>query len=42
MPNTTLRDAKKSDAADLAILDNLAGHNIPIVFWLEQTKKQPC
>ena len=37
MSKITLRDAKRSDAADLAILDNLAGHNIPIVFWLEQT-----
>lgn len=29
----TLRPARRNDAADLAILDNLAGHGIPLWFW---------
>lgn len=37
MSNITIRPAKRTDAADLAILDNLAGHSIPLMFWLEQT-----
>jgi|GEM_PF-327306 len=37
MSDITIRQAKRTDAADLAILDNLAGHSIPLIFWLEQT-----
>lgn len=37
MSDITLRPGKRSDAADLAILDNLAGHSIPLMFWREQT-----
>jgi ribosomal protein S18 acetylase RimI-like enzyme len=33
MVEFTLRAAKKSDAGDLAILDNLAGHGISLWFW---------
>jgi len=33
MLEITLRPAKKSDAADLALLDNLAGHGISLWFW---------
>lgn len=35
MPNISIRPATRNDAADLAILDNLAGHGIPIIFWQE-------
>jgi ribosomal protein S18 acetylase RimI-like enzyme len=37
MPDITIRPGKRTDAADLAILDNLAGHSIPLMFWREQT-----
>lgn len=37
MSEIILRSAKKQDAADLAILDNLAGHSIPLMFWRELT-----
>ena len=37
MSDITIRAGKKTDAADLAILDNLAGHSIPLIFWREQT-----
>ncbi|MGI9350584.1 MAG: GNAT family N-acetyltransferase [Rhizobiaceae bacterium] len=33
MPDIQLRSARKSDAADLAILDNMAGHGISLWFW---------
>jgi len=33
MSEISLRPAKKSDAADLALLDNLAGHGISLWFW---------
>ncbi len=33
MADITLRPAKRSDAADLAILDNLAGFGISLWFW---------
>lgn len=38
MSNITIQSAKRTDAADLAILDNLAGHSIPLIFWREQTE----
>lgn len=38
MSNITIRSATRNDAADLAILDNLAGHNIPMMFWRELTE----
>jgi ribosomal protein S18 acetylase RimI-like enzyme len=37
MADITIRPGKRTDAADLAILDNLAGHSIPLMFWREQT-----
>lgn len=37
MSDITIRPGQKTDAADLAILDNLAGHSIPLMFWREQT-----
>ncbi len=37
MPDISIRAGQKTDAADLAILDNLAGHSIPLMFWREQT-----
>lgn len=33
MTSVTLRAAKRSDAADLTILDNIAGHGISAWFW---------
>ena len=33
MSNLSIRDATKNDAADLAILDNIAGHGISNWFW---------
>lgn len=33
MSEIVLRPAKKSDSADLALLDNLAGHGISLWFW---------
>ncbi len=33
MPNCTIRPSKQADAADLAILDNIAGHGISLWFW---------
>lgn len=33
MSEIALRPARKSDAADLALLDNLAGHGISLWFW---------
>lgn len=38
MSDISIRSAKRTDAADLAILDNLAGHSIPLIFWCEQTQ----
>ena len=35
MTDIQLRPAKKTDAADLAILDNIAGHGISLWFWQE-------
>lgn len=35
VPDFSLRPAQKSDAADLAILDNIAGHGISYWFWQE-------
>ncbi len=35
MSNISIRPATRNDAADLAILDNIAGHGIPIIFWKE-------
>jgi len=40
MSNITIRPAARTDAADLAILDNLAGHSIPLIFWLGQTDSE--
>lgn len=37
MSEIAIRPASQRDAADLAILDNLAGHGIPLAFWLENT-----
>lgn len=37
MSNITIRQAVRTDAADLAILDNLAGHSIPLMFWRDLT-----
>ncbi|MEM9279225.1 MAG: GNAT family N-acetyltransferase [Pseudomonadota bacterium] len=37
MPEIYLRPAKKSDAADLALLDNIAGHGISLWFWQQET-----
>lgn len=37
MSDIQIRPALKQDAADLAILDNLAGHGIPLMFWQELT-----
>ena len=37
MSDISIRPAARQDAADLAILDNLAGHSIPLMFWREQT-----
>ncbi len=37
MSEIKIRPAKRTDAADLAILDNLAGHSIPLMFWRELT-----
>ena len=37
----TLRPARKSDAADLAILDNLAGHGISLWFWQQDMGGAP-
>lgn len=37
MSNISIRSANRTDAADLAILDNLAGHGIPPMYWGEQT-----
>jgi len=37
MDKVAIRPANKQDAADLAILDNLAGHGIPMQFWTDQT-----
>ena len=37
MSDISIRAGQKTDAADLAILDNLAGHSIPLMFWREQT-----
>ena len=38
MTDITLRAAKPSDAADLAILDNLASHGISAWFWQRESK----
>ena len=38
MSNISIRPATRNDAADLAILDNLAGHSIPLIFWKEHTE----
>ena len=35
MSDIVLRPARRSDAADLAILDNLAGHGISLWFWMK-------
>lgn len=35
MSDVIIRSATRNDAADLTILDNLAGHNIPLMFWRE-------
>jgi len=37
MSDLEIRSAMRRDAADLAILDNLAGHGIPMIFWKELT-----
>ena len=33
MSDLAIRPARQSDAADLAILDNIAGHGISLWFW---------
>ena len=38
MSDIPIRPATRQDAADLAILDNLAGHGIPLMFWRELTE----
>ena len=38
MSEINIRDAKKSDAADLALLDNIAGHGISLWFWTSLTE----
>jgi ribosomal protein S18 acetylase RimI-like enzyme len=37
MAEPVIRDARRCDAADLAILDNLAGHGISMWFWQRET-----
>jgi len=37
MTDISIRPAIRTDAADLTILDNLAGHSIPLVFWRDQS-----
>ena len=40
MSKVTIRTAKRNDSADLAILDNIAGHGIPLMFWAEQSNSK--